>query len=62
VKVPRKNKGSPRKRPLRLIGYKGYDSDPLRKRLKEYKIDCKCSQALLVKLRPKSSSSQVVVL
>jgi IS5 family transposase len=28
-----------KKRPLRLIADKGYDSDPLRKRLKEFKID-----------------------
>ena len=34
VKVPRKGRGRPKKRPLRLIGDKGYDSDPLRKRLK----------------------------
>ena len=39
VKVPRKGRGRPKKRPLRLIGDKGYDSDPLRKRLKELKID-----------------------
>jgi transposase len=39
VKVPRKARGCPKKRPLRLIGDKGYDSDPLRKRLKELKID-----------------------
>ena len=39
VKVPRTGRGRPRKRPLRLIGDKGYDSDPLRKRLKEVKID-----------------------
>jgi hypothetical protein len=39
VKVPRKGRGRPKKRPLRLIGDKGYDSDPLRKRLKVFKID-----------------------
>jgi transposase len=39
VKIPRKGRGRPKKRPLRLIGDKGYDSDPLRKRLKELKID-----------------------
>ena len=39
VKVPRNGRGRPKKRPLRLIGDKGYDSDPLRKRLKELKID-----------------------
>ena len=39
VKVPRNGRGRPKKRPLRLIGDKGYDSDPLRKRLKVFKID-----------------------
>ena len=39
VKVPRKGRGRPKKRPLRLIGDKGYDSDPLRERLKRIKID-----------------------
>jgi hypothetical protein len=38
VKVPRNGRGRPKKRPLRLIGNKGYDSDPFRKRLKEFKI------------------------
>jgi transposase len=39
VKVPRKGRGRPKKRPLRLIADKAYDSDPLRKRLSELKID-----------------------
>ena len=39
IKVPRKGRGRPKKRPQRLIGDKGYDSDPLRKRLKTFKID-----------------------
>ena len=39
VKVPRNGRGRPKKRPLRLIADKGYDSDPLRKRLKAFKID-----------------------
>lgn len=39
VKVPRKGKGRPKKRPQRLIADKAYDSDPLRKRLKGLKID-----------------------
>ena len=39
VNVPRNGRGRPRKRPLRLIADRGYDSDPLRKRLKELKID-----------------------
>ena len=39
VKVPRNGRGRPKKRPLRLISDKGYDSDPLRKKLKEFKID-----------------------
>jgi len=37
--VPRKGRGRPKKRPQRLIADKAYDSDPLRKRLKELKID-----------------------
>jgi IS5 family transposase len=39
VKVPRNGRGRPKKRPLRLNADKGYDSDPLRKKLKEFKID-----------------------
>jgi transposase len=39
VSVPRSGRGRPKKRPKRLIGDKGYDSDPLRKRLKHLKID-----------------------
>ena len=39
VKVPRKGRGRPKKRPMRLIADKAYDSDPLRKRLSEFKID-----------------------
>ncbi|KPJ76591.1 MAG: hypothetical protein AMJ54_11290 [Deltaproteobacteria bacterium SG8_13] len=39
VKVPRNGRGRPKKRPLRLIADKAYDSDPRRKRLKQYKID-----------------------
>jgi transposase len=39
VKVPRNGCGRRKKRPLRLIADKGYNSDPLRKRLKESKID-----------------------
>jgi transposase len=39
VKVPRNGRGRPKKRPARLIGDKAYDSDPLRKRCKELKID-----------------------
>lgn len=39
VKVPRRGRGRPRKRPMRLIADKGYDSDPLRKRLKALKTD-----------------------
>ena len=39
VKVPLNDRGRPKKSPLRLIGHKGYDSDPLRKRLKQLKID-----------------------
>ena len=34
IVVPRGGPGRPRTRPVRLIGDKAYDSDPLRKRLK----------------------------
>lgn len=40
--VPRKGRGRPRKKPKRLIADKGYDSDPLRKRLKHRGIDLIC--------------------
>jgi transposase len=39
IKVPRKSRGRPKRRPARLIADKAYDSDPLRKRLKRIKID-----------------------
>jgi len=39
IKVPRIRRGRPKMRTVRLIGDKGYDSDPLRKRLKHLKID-----------------------
>ena len=39
VNVPRPGRGRPKKRPARLIADKAYDSDPLRKRLKNLKID-----------------------
>jgi len=42
VKVPRKNRGRSKNRIKRLIADKGYDSDPLRKRLKERDIDLIC--------------------
>jgi hypothetical protein len=39
VKVPRSGEGRFKKRPARLIGDKGDDSDPLPKRLKYLKIE-----------------------
>lgn len=39
IRVPRKGRGRPRQRPQRLIADRGYDSDPLRKRLKALKIE-----------------------
>jgi len=42
VKVPRRGRGRPRKRMPRLIADKTYDSDPLRKRLKQRGIDLVC--------------------
>jgi transposase len=42
IKVPRPGRGRPRKRMKRLIADKAYDSDPLRRRLKEHGIDLIC--------------------
>jgi transposase len=39
VSVPRKGPGRPRKRPERVIADKGYDSDPLRRRLRRRGIE-----------------------
>ena len=39
IKVPRPGRGRPRSNPKRLIADKAYDSDKLRKRLKERGID-----------------------
>lgn len=33
IRVPRKSRGRPKQKPLRVIADKGYDSDPLRERL-----------------------------
>jgi transposase len=33
IRVPRRGRGRPRQNPVRLIGDRGYDSDPLRERL-----------------------------
>ena len=42
VSVPRKGRGRPRKRPERLIADKGYDSDPLRSKLRARGIELIC--------------------
>jgi transposase len=42
IAVPRKDRGRPRKRPERLIADKGYDSDPLRRKLKARGIELIC--------------------
>jgi transposase len=42
IAVPRKQAGRPKQKPDRLIGDKGYDSDPLRERLAERGIDMIC--------------------
>lgn len=39
IKVPRQGRGRPKSNPERLIADKAYDSDKLRKRLKERGID-----------------------
>jgi transposase len=41
IAVPRR-RGRPRKKPLRIIADKGYDCDPLRKRLKRRGIELIC--------------------
>jgi transposase len=42
VSVPRRGPGRPRRNPTRLITDKGYDSDPLRRRLKRRGIELIC--------------------
>ena len=42
IAVPRKGRGRPRKNPQRIIADKGYDSDPLRERLKRRGIELIC--------------------
>jgi transposase len=39
IAVPRKGRGRPRKNPRRIVADKGYDSDPLRDRLKRRGIE-----------------------
>ena len=43
IAVPRSGRGRPRKNPRRLIADKGYDSDPLRKRLRCRGIELICT-------------------
>jgi transposase len=42
IKVPRNGPGRPKSRPKRLIADKGYDSDPLRDKLKKRGIELIC--------------------
>ena len=42
IAVPRRGRGRPRKNPRRIIADKGYDSDPLRERLKRRGIELIC--------------------
>jgi transposase len=39
VRVPRRSRGRPRMRPQRIIADRGYDSDPLRRRLRRRGIE-----------------------
>lgn len=39
VRVPRPGRGRPRMKPLRVVADRGYDSDPMRQRLKKRGID-----------------------
>jgi transposase len=42
IAVPRAGRGRPKRNPCRLIADKGYDSDPLRKRLAQKGIELIC--------------------
>jgi transposase len=42
IAVPRNGRGRPRKKPKRIVADRGYDSDPLRKRLAERGIELIC--------------------
>ena len=42
IAVPRERRGRPRKNPRRIIADKGYDSDPLRQRLRRRGIELLC--------------------
>jgi hypothetical protein len=42
IAVPRTGRGRPRKKPKRIVADRGYDSDPLRKRLAERGIELIC--------------------
>lgn len=42
IAVPRSGPGRPKRKPRRLIADKGYDSDPLRKRLAQKGIELIC--------------------
>jgi transposase len=39
IRVPRSGRGRPRTKPARVVADKGYDSDPLRERLRRRNID-----------------------
>jgi transposase len=39
VRVPRPGRGRPRRKPLRVVADRGYDSDPMRQRLKRRGIE-----------------------
>src|SRR3974377_505887 len=39
IRVPRSGRGRPRSKPLRVVADRGYDSDPLRRRLQRRGID-----------------------
>lgn len=53
VKVPRKGRGRPRSKPLRLIADKAYDSDALRKSLAKRGIEFICPPRRNRKRRPR---------
>ena len=42
IAVPRRGPGAPKRKPKRLIADRGYDSDPLRKRLAQRGIELIC--------------------
>ena len=52
IAVPRRGPGAPKRKPKRLIADRGYDSDPLRKRLAQRGIELVCPHRTNRKKKP----------